>query len=100
MTNEDIVARLDRISAILRLAHYGEIERARESIRADNLNAAILDTATGWTPAGELTKSVQKLEKGQSPRTISRRIAALVDQGALERTGATAATKYRATGLV
>lgn len=100
MTDDDIARRLDRMIAILQLANHDAIEKARATIRADTLNAAILDTAADWTPSGKLSTAVQRKEKGQSARTIARRIAALVDQGAVEKSGAGPSTKYKTTGLV
>ena len=100
MTTEDIVARLDRTNAILQLAHYGSIVAARERIRSDKTNAAILELAAAETvKAGTLIAAVKE-KTGDSKATIGRRIGALVDQGALERIGAGPSTAYKATGLV
>lgn len=54
MTNEHVVQRLDVLIALLRLAHREEIERAREAIRGDKVNPAILDGAVDWVGAGRL----------------------------------------------
>jgi DNA-binding transcriptional ArsR family regulator len=99
MTNEDIARRLDTIIAILQLANREEIESARSAIRADKVNAAILDATTKEIPAGKLMTTVKTKTK-QSPATISRRITALLEQGALEKSGGGRTTAYRATGLV
>src|SRR3954453_14015289 len=99
MSNDDVVRRLDTIIAILQLAHRDEIESARTAIRSDKVSAAILDLAARETPAGKLAHSVEQKTK-QSSRTIARRMAQLVEQGALEKSGAGSATTYRATGLV
>ena len=99
MTDEDIGRRLDTIIAILQLAHRDAIENARTAIREDNVNAAILDAATKWTPAGKLTQAVKQKTK-QSSATIGRRLARLVDQGVLEKSGGGPTTAYRATGVV
>lgn len=98
-SNDDIAARLDRIAAILQLAHREAIEGARTSIRSDPVNAAILDATTKLTPAGKVTAEVKR-KTGQSPATIARRIATLIEQGAVEKQGAGPATQYRATGLI
>jgi Fic family protein len=97
--NADITARLDRIAAILQLAHWDAIESARATIRADKVSAAILDATAKLTPAGKVAAEVKK-KTGQSPATITRRIATLIEQGALEKQGAGPATQYRATGLI
>jgi Fic family protein len=98
-TNDDLAARLDRIASILQLAHSDAIGAARAAIRADKVNAAILDATTKLTPAGTVAAAVKKQTK-QSPATINRRIALLIEQGALEKHGAGPATQYRATGLI
>jgi len=99
MRNEDIGRRLDTIIGILQLAHRDAIENARTAIRDDKVNAAILDAATKWTPAGKLTSAVKQKTK-QSSATIGRRLATLVEQGVLEKSGGGPTTAYRATGLV
>jgi Fic family protein len=98
-TNDDIAAKLDRIAAILQLAHRDTIESARTSIRGDKVNAAILDATAKLTPAGTVAAEVKR-KTSQSPATINRRIAALIEQGAVEKVGAGPATQYRCTGLI
>lgn len=101
MADDEIVQRLDKVIAILQLTHHQDIEQGRARIWADDLNAAILQTAAKKTPAGELIKAARRLAKGSpSESTVKRRIAALVDRGALERSGAGPSTAYEATGLV
>jgi Fic family protein len=90
---------LDRNAALLQLAHRDAIERARMSIRADKVNAAILSATAKLTPAGKVTAEVKR-KTGQSPATINRRIGTLIEQGAVEKHGAGPATQYKATGLV
>jgi hypothetical protein len=99
MTDDAIVQRLDRMIAILQLAHREAIEDARERIMGDKANEAILSAATSWTPAGKLQIVVTKKTK-QSPRTVKRRIADLVAQGLLEKQGAGANVSYKTTGLI
>jgi Fic family protein len=101
MADKEILQRLDRIIAILQLANHADIEEGRERIRADDLNAAILEAAVKEIAAGKLIEAAKRGAKGSpSKPTIRRRIAALVDQGALERIGAGPATRYKVTGLV
>jgi len=101
MADEEVLRRLDKVIAILQLAHHEDIEQGRARILADDLNAAILDAAAKKTPSGQLLKAAQRSAKGTpSKATVQRRIAALVDQGALERSGAGPSTAYEATGLV
>jgi hypothetical protein len=86
----------DRIAARLQLAHRDAIESARTEIRTDT---AILAATTKLSPSGKLVSAVKK-KTGQSPATICRRIASLLEQGAIEKHGAGPATQYRATGLI
>jgi len=97
--NDEILERLDKLVAIQLLAHRDALESARVSIRADKVNAAILDATTKLTPAGKVVAEVKK-KTGQSPATISRRIAALMEQGVVEKQGGGPATQYRSTGLI
>jgi Fic family protein len=99
MTNEDVADRLDKVIAILQLAHRDEIEGARLTIRGDKVNAAILDGSKTWTPAGKLTSAV-RTKTGQSPATINRRINELIAMGVLEKQGGGPATEYRSSGLI
>jgi Fic family protein len=99
VTNEDLADRLDKIIAILQLAHRDEIDNARETIRSDKVNAAILDGSRGWTPAGKLTSNVIS-KTSQSGATINRRINELIAMGVLEKQGGGPATQYRASGLI
>jgi Fic family protein len=98
-SNEDIVARLDKIASILQLAHRDALESTRVSICADKVNAAILDATTTFTPAGKLAAAVKK-KTNQSPATINRRIATLIELGALEKRGGGPSTQYKTTGLI
>lgn len=99
MADEEITGRLDRIISLLRLAHSDAIERARESILKDDVNAKLLDmTADAFVSAGELKKKVGTATK-QSEKTVQRRIQELVALGVLERR-ATGTAAYRATGLL
>lgn len=99
MPDEAILKRLDRIIAILSLAHYESIENARQTVRADPVNAAVLDALEDWTRSGALQQSVVG-QTGSNARTVRRRIAALIAQGAVEQRGAGNAIEYRASGLI
>jgi hypothetical protein len=99
MTVESSDDHLKRIIAILKLAHRDALAEARVSVLADKGNAAILDVAADWTPAGKLKTAVMKRTK-QSKPTVERRIAKLLDDGILEKQGGGSTTAYRSTGLV
>jgi hypothetical protein len=96
----DLATRLDRIIAILELAHRDQIEAAKRQIREDPINAAILEaTAEDWVRSGDLQRDVARAEK-TSPRTVRSRLEALVRHQAIAQRGAGTATEYRASGLL
>jgi hypothetical protein len=91
---------LDRIAAILALAHRGAISQARADIRSDELSKTILDECPkDWCPMGDIWNKV-KDEVDASQRTFQRRLAELVAEGALYQQGSQGHLKYRPTGLV
>jgi DNA-binding transcriptional ArsR family regulator len=97
---DEVLRRLDRIAAILELAFREPIEAARQIVRADPVAAGILElTADDWVAAGEIKKKIST-STGQSERTVSRRLSALVDQAFVESQGQGASINYRATGVV
>jgi hypothetical protein len=98
MTN-DVERVLSQIAAILRIAHADKISELRATVRSHPVDAAILDTAIDWTPAGKLSTTVAK-NTGQSERNVRNRVSDLIALGALEKQGASKATAYRATGLL
>jgi hypothetical protein len=100
MGHEDVVQRLDKLLAILQLAHHDAIEAGRAAIRADDLNAAILEAAAKRIAAGDLIRRARRARGAPSESTVKRRISALVGRGALERSGAGPSTAYQVTGLV
>jgi hypothetical protein len=99
MSDEGITQRLDRLIAIQQLVHRDALAAARASIREDKVNAAILDATADWVAAGRLKDSVIKKAK-QSKPTVERRIAGLVELGALDKRGSGGSVSYRANGLI
>jgi hypothetical protein len=99
MSTDEVIERLDRLTAITRIAHADAIERMRQKVRSDKLNAAILDGAKKWTPAGKLKTAVTK-KTGSGASTFSARVVELLDAGLLEKRGAGSTTEYKATGLI
>jgi hypothetical protein len=91
--------RLDRIIAILRVAHADKIDALRSTVRTHPVDAAILDATEDWMAGGDLRRSIAK-ESGQTERNVTNRIAALITLGALEKRGDGRATTYRSTGLL
>jgi len=100
MADPEIIGRLDRMLAILKIANAEAIESTASRIRGDTLNAAILDLAADdWMGAGRL-KSEAARQTSQSERTAARRICDLVALGALEQEGAGPSSKYKSTGII
>lgn len=100
MADEELLRRLDRMQATLELAFRPQLEAARKSVRADEVNAAILDaTTTEWTAAGKMQKAVAAVIK-TSERTVRNRLSELVEQRFLEVRGSGSSREYRRTGLI
>lgn len=99
MENDEIVSRLDTIIAITKLANREALDAARTEILADDVNRAILSSASKWVPAGTLQKTVAR-KTGASTRTVRDRLADLLAGGLLEKAGGGPTTTYKATGLV
>ncbi len=97
--NNEVLQRLDRIIAILQIAHKDEIDRARTEITADKIDAAILKATAKETPAGKVVKAAATKAK-VSDRAVQEHIQRLVERGLLERSGGGPATTYKATGLI
>jgi hypothetical protein len=94
----EILRRLDRIQATLRLAFEPQISSTAEAIRSDLVNATILDATGDWVGSTALQTRVAK-KTNRQPRMIRSRLAELVEKGALEVRGG-GRPEYRRTGLV
>lgn len=98
--NADLVERLDRITAILKLAHSEALNVARSQLRSEPAKAAIMDTVSnGWMQ----TKTVQERaarKANASERTIRDHLIELVGLGVLEKRGEARNTEYRSTGVI
>jgi hypothetical protein len=98
--SDEVVRRLDRMIAILRLAYRTEIDRAKAAIRSDAVSGTILDIAAeDWVKSGDLQRQVAAAT-GSSTRTVRSRLQELLMDQALEQRGAGVATEYRSTGLI
>lgn len=98
--NDAVVERLDLMLAVLQLAHQDAIDGAAQRLRADPVNAAILDAcADQWVPAGALTEAVMAAA-GAKDRTVQGRIAALVTKHAIQRKRSGSHVEYISLGLV
>ena len=97
---DEVTSRLDKLIAILQLAFREPIERAREALREDPINEAILTRAADeWVPVGALIDRVKQDTEG-STRSVQRRLSELTSIGALERQRSGSAVSYRSAGLL
>jgi DNA-binding GntR family transcriptional regulator len=99
MEDNAIIARLDTIIAVLKLANRDSIEAARNDIVSDRVNREILDRASAWAGSGTLQKAVAG-KTGSSTRTVRDRLAELAAQGLLEKRGGGPTTEYRSSGVI
>ena len=99
MDTQTTESQLEKVIALLKLAHREEIGRARDDIRSNKIRAAVLDGTKKWTPAGKLKASVVK-KTGAGSSTVNERIAELLLMGVLDKRGGGPTTEYRATGLI
>lgn len=99
MADAEVLERLDRIVAILKIANAEAIDAASKRIRGDAVSAAVLEAvAAGPIGAGELRARVSK-ETGQSERTVARRVASLIAMGALDQSGSGPTVCYQSAGI-
>jgi hypothetical protein len=97
---EEVLERLDLMLGVLQLAHHDAIARAAEELRADEINAAILEAcADDWIAAADLKAAVRsKVSVGDT--ALKARLSNLVARRAIQRRGATHTTAYHALGLI
>jgi hypothetical protein len=101
MGDKEVVDKLDTIIGLLHLAFADSLQRARDELLKDRATAAILaalDSASD-VPANELMSQV-KAAAGQKDRAIQARLANLIAQRIVIRTGAGVKTTYRSSGLI
>ena len=96
----EVLDRLDRILAVLQLAHFEAIQRAGMSIRRDPISAAILEACTDdWVPANEVRRRVIE-STNAAAGTVKTRVAQLIARKALFERGSTTDRAYRSTNLI
>jgi hypothetical protein len=95
----EVVSRLDKVIALLRVGFGGELSRVGEEVDRDPVSRQILELTEDWIPAGDLTKKVADAT-GKGERTVRERVGDLVELGLLESEGATRNRKYRSSGLI
>lgn len=97
--DDEILRRLDLIQATLALAFAPQLREARNSIRADDVSATILDLTEDWTASKTLQDAVAK-ETSKTARRVRDRLPELVAQRVLEARGSERKMEYRKTGLI
>lgn len=97
--DEEILKRLDMIQRTLALAFAPQLGEARDRIREDPVNAAILDLCEDWMVSTEVQAKVAKATS-RSARLVRDRLSGLVLEGVLESRGTERRAEYRRTGLV
>jgi hypothetical protein len=97
---DSIAQHLLRIERLLAIGFAEQLQAKRDAHEVgDEVAAEILARTSAWTPAGELKRAVVNATR-QSEPTVKRRLKKLVELGALDRRGETAAVEYRSTGLL
>src|SRR5687768_4519310 len=95
----EIIERLDLIQATLTIAFDAQISEFRERIRADKVNAAILDAAGDWIASSELQEKVAA-KVSMSTRSVRDRLPELLSAQVLQARGPESRPEYRVTGLI
>jgi hypothetical protein len=95
-----LLDRVDRLTLLLELALAPQLDARRSELRADPVDAAILDAATAdWQPASRLQAAVAKAT-GKKKRAIQEHISDLLDRGVLRSQGGGPTTEYRSSGVI
>lgn len=99
-TIDPVVERLDRLATLLELALAPQLADARQKVRADALDAAILDAAAGdWTEAAKLRDAVEAAT-GKKKRAIQIHVGELIDKRFLFRRGSGNYVEYRTSEVI
>jgi hypothetical protein len=98
--NEDEIGRtLNRIAAILQIAHRDAIDAERAELMEDKANKAIFKATASWAATADIETAVVG-SKSASRSTLFVRLADLTARGLLERRKEGNTTEYRNSGLV
>jgi hypothetical protein len=99
MADDEILQRLDLIQATLQLAFAPQLDAARDAIRQDDVNAAILDSTDDWVASTELQARVAK-NASVTERTVRDHLPGLLAGRLLVSRGTERRQEYRKTGLI
>lgn len=99
MRMQRVEEKLDLLISLLKIAYREPLIEEREQVLSDGVSRSILKALEkGPLEAGKLKQAASAETKASKP-TIERRMAALVDLGAVIRSGAGGQVEYRASGL-
>lgn len=98
MSDDEIGRTLNRIAAILQIAHRDALEEERDRV-LDDANKAIFKATASWAATADIEKAVVG-GKAASRSTLYVRLADLVERGLLERRKNGNTTEYRNSGLI
>ena len=103
MSNEadllkEISRKLSQLIFLTKLSNLKLIEEAKQEIREDQVFQAILDIADGSLSSSDLKQKVMTMTKVSKP-TVGRRLAWLVERGALVTTRKGNEVFYENSGL-
>lgn len=99
MNDDEIGKALNRIAAILQIAHREAIEAERDTLMADEANRAIFKATASWAATADIEKAVVG-SKAAARSTLFVRLGNLTERGLLERRKAGNTTEYRNSGLI
>lgn len=91
---EDVVAELQSLRSLVRLAFSTEIERTIARFQEDEVVRSVMAEASDWIESTRLQELVAGAT-GKSTRTVRDRIASLADVGLLATDGGGRPIRYR-----
>ncbi len=95
-----LIERVERLTQVIELALAPQLETARAALRANPVDAAILDSGSnGWKPAAKLLAEVEA-KTGKKKSAVHDRIATLSQRGFLEKQGGGPTTEYRSSEVI
>src|SRR4051812_48055239 len=98
--SDDVVAKLDDIIGLLKLAFAREIDSARLAMLSDAVNRAVLEALEdGWLGSGELQRRVATVAK-VTERTVRDRLSDLAAKGAVRSRGSGRALEYSRSNIL
>jgi Fic family protein len=95
---KEISAKLSELIVLSRLSNSKAIAETRKEMKEDQVAQAILDFADGTMSASQIYEKVIEKAKTSEP-TVKRRIAYLLEKGAIAAVKKRKETYYKNTGL-